>query len=188
MKVKSESEVAHSCPTLSDPMDCSPPGSSVHGIFQARVLEWGASAFSGKLVLRAINSQACLPLGHYAVINKYKRKNSQRGSFRVDVTLQLQAWSCEPFKKPRTTQTLAGSAHPAPRPEGIVRGGAGFRGRGGAGVGWPAAAGSREVWGPKTPACDRGQGGLREGCLSVPWLPGTLGKIQCPDPAAGPFP
>ena len=46
MKVKSESEVAQSCPTLSDPMDHSPPGSSVHGIFQARVLEWGAIAFS----------------------------------------------------------------------------------------------------------------------------------------------
>ena len=45
-KVKSESEVAQSCPTLSDPMDCSVPGSSVHGIFQARVLEWGAIAFS----------------------------------------------------------------------------------------------------------------------------------------------
>ena len=40
MKVKSESEVAQSCPTLSDPMDCSLPGSSIHGIFQARVLEW----------------------------------------------------------------------------------------------------------------------------------------------------
>ena len=46
MKVKSESEVAQSCPTLSDPMDCSLPGSSVQGIFQARVLEWGAIAFS----------------------------------------------------------------------------------------------------------------------------------------------
>ena len=46
MKVKSESEVAQSFPTLSDPMDCSLPGSSVHGIFQARVLEWGATAFS----------------------------------------------------------------------------------------------------------------------------------------------
>ena len=46
MKVKSESEVAQSCPNLSDPMDCSLPGSSVHGIFQARVLEWGAIAFS----------------------------------------------------------------------------------------------------------------------------------------------
>ena len=46
VKVKSESEVAQSCPTLSDLMDCSPPGSSVHGIFQARVLEWSAIAFS----------------------------------------------------------------------------------------------------------------------------------------------
>ena len=48
MKVKSESEVAQSCPTLSDPMDCSLPGSSVHGTLQARVLEWGAIAFSNK--------------------------------------------------------------------------------------------------------------------------------------------
>ena len=46
MKVKSESEVAQSRPTPSDPMDCSLPGTSVHGIFQARVLEWGAIAFS----------------------------------------------------------------------------------------------------------------------------------------------
>ena len=46
MKVKSETEVAQSCQTLNDPMDCSLPGSSVHGIFQARVLEWGAIAFS----------------------------------------------------------------------------------------------------------------------------------------------
>ena len=46
MKVKSESEVAQSCSTLCDPMDCSPPGSSAHGIFQATVLEWGAIAFS----------------------------------------------------------------------------------------------------------------------------------------------
>ena len=46
MKVKSESEVAQSCLTPSDPMDCSPPGPSIHGIFQARVLEWGGIAFS----------------------------------------------------------------------------------------------------------------------------------------------
>ena len=46
MKVKSESEVAQSCPTLSDPLDLSLPGSSIHGIFQARVLEWGVIAFS----------------------------------------------------------------------------------------------------------------------------------------------
>ena len=53
--VKSESEVAQSCPTLSDPMDCSLPGSSVHGIFQARVLEWCAIAFSECLWQEAVN-------------------------------------------------------------------------------------------------------------------------------------
>ena len=52
MKVKSESEVAQLCPTLSDPMDCSLPGSSIHGIFQARVLEWGAIAFSGLYIYK----------------------------------------------------------------------------------------------------------------------------------------
>jgi len=57
MKVKSESEVAQSCLTLSDPMDFSLPGSSIHGIFQARVLEWGASAFSA--------SSVCLTLKAY---------------------------------------------------------------------------------------------------------------------------
>ena len=56
IKVKSDSEVVQSCPTLSDPMDCSLPGSSVHGILQARVLEWGAVAFSA-LTLGSINSE-----------------------------------------------------------------------------------------------------------------------------------
>ena len=51
MKVKSESEVAQSCPTLRDAMDCSLPGSSIHGIFQAGVLEWVAIAFSGPFYL-----------------------------------------------------------------------------------------------------------------------------------------
>ena len=51
MKVKSESEDAQSCLTLSDPMDCSLPGSSIHGIFQARVLEWGAITFSAMNIL-----------------------------------------------------------------------------------------------------------------------------------------
>ena len=55
MKVKSESEVAESCPTLSDPMDCSLPGSSIHGIFQARVLEWVAIAFSSITGYRPAN-------------------------------------------------------------------------------------------------------------------------------------
>ena len=57
MKVKSESEVAQSGPTLSDPMDCSPPSSSVHGIFQARVLEGGAIAFSKIMILAKIMTQ-----------------------------------------------------------------------------------------------------------------------------------
>ena len=52
MKVKNESLVAQSCPTVSDPMDCSLAGSSIHGIFQARVLEWGAIAFSFPLKIR----------------------------------------------------------------------------------------------------------------------------------------
>jgi len=57
MKVKSESEVAQPCPTLSDPMDCSLPSSSIHGIFQARVLEWGAIAFSMKVLTAAIKQE-----------------------------------------------------------------------------------------------------------------------------------
>ena len=57
MKVKSGSEIAQSCPTLSDPMDCSLPGSSVHGILQARVLEWGAIAFSMMNLDRVLKSR-----------------------------------------------------------------------------------------------------------------------------------
>ena len=69
MKVKSESEVTQSCPTLSDPMDCSLPGSSIHGIFQARVLEWVAIAFSvifpaaaAAVAAAAKSLQSCLTL------------------------------------------------------------------------------------------------------------------------------
>ena len=66
VKVKSESEVAQLCPTLSDPMDCSLTGSSVHGIFQARVLEWGAIAFSAyssyAMLCYAKSLQSCLTL------------------------------------------------------------------------------------------------------------------------------
>ena len=57
MKVKSEREVAQSCPTPSDPMDCSLPGSSIHGIFQARILEWVAIAFSVLSPYTKINSK-----------------------------------------------------------------------------------------------------------------------------------
>jgi len=62
MKVKSESEVAQSCRTLRDPMDCSLPGSSIHGIFHARALEWGAIAFSGCFVELGINRRMGLIL------------------------------------------------------------------------------------------------------------------------------
>ena len=62
MKVKSESEVAQSCWTLSDPMDCSLPGSSAHGIFQARVLEWGAIAFSEGPPNPRTDNEVCLCL------------------------------------------------------------------------------------------------------------------------------
>ena len=62
MKVKSESEVAQSCPTLSDPMDCSLTGFSIHGILQARVLEWGAIAFylTAKPQANASHPQGCI--------------------------------------------------------------------------------------------------------------------------------
>ena len=59
MKVKSESEIAQSCLTLHNPMDCSLPGSSIHGIFQARVLEWGAIAFS-VVMIELLNLFDCL--------------------------------------------------------------------------------------------------------------------------------
>ena len=62
MKVKSESEVAQSCLTLSDPMNCSLPGSSIHGIFQARVLEWGAIAFS------VVQTPGITYKGHWSIL------------------------------------------------------------------------------------------------------------------------
>ena len=62
MKAKSESEVIQLCPTLHDPMDCSLPGSSVHGIFQARVLEWGAITFS------VVSCLLLLLLSHFSLV------------------------------------------------------------------------------------------------------------------------
>ena len=66
VKVKSDSELVQSCLTPSDPMDCSPPGSSVHGIFQARVLEWGTITFSGamlsqSLIQFSVDGRGCVP-------------------------------------------------------------------------------------------------------------------------------
>ena len=73
---ESESEVAQSCPTLSDPMDCSPPGSSIHGIFRARVLEWGAIAFS--------------VLGFYEGLIAGAGKAEARGDWRVEKVVKRQ--------------------------------------------------------------------------------------------------
>ena len=70
MKVKSESEVTQSWPTVRDPLDCSPQGFSVHGIFQARVLEWGAVAFSAddiyKHIKEAGEGSSCVHLSPVA--------------------------------------------------------------------------------------------------------------------------
>ena len=75
MKVKSESEVAQSYPTPSDPMDCSLPGSSAHGIFQARVLEWGAIAFSHCNTLVYYNTALHITIKpvrcHFNVLNNF---------------------------------------------------------------------------------------------------------------------
>ena len=79
MKVKSQSEVAQSCPTLSNPMDCSPPGSSIHGILQARVLEWGAIAFS---------MSEPLVLGYLS----FEPSQTYGGSYGVIPFLQGAAW------------------------------------------------------------------------------------------------
>ena len=74
MKVKSESEVAQSCLTPSNPMDCSLPGSSIHGIFQARVLEWGAIAFSatdGSWMLKFPIISVLLSMSPFMSVNTY---------------------------------------------------------------------------------------------------------------------
>ena len=79
MKVKSESEVAQSCLTLRNPKDCSLPGSSIHGIFQARVLQWGAIAFSWSLFIHsptlAPRTPSCLPNCYH---NPHRAQNSTR--------------------------------------------------------------------------------------------------------------
>ena len=96
MKVKSENEVAQSCQTLSDPIDCSLPGSSIHGIFQARVLEWGAIAFScqGCILSSLINlyaeyimRNARLDEGQAGI--KISRKNINNLRYADDTTLTI---------------------------------------------------------------------------------------------------
>ena len=87
MKVKSQSEVAQTCPTLSDPMNCSLPGSPVHGIFQARVLEWGATAFSDLRVQGVVN----VTLSTYFLITL--NKNIQLVSSPALNSIQSSEWS-----------------------------------------------------------------------------------------------
>ena len=72
MKEKSESDVTQSCPTLPNPMDCSLPGSSVHGIFQARVLEWGAIAFSTRDASDALRKAARKQIHPWSLRAKYQ--------------------------------------------------------------------------------------------------------------------
>ena len=91
MKVKSESEVTQSCLTLSDPMDSSPPGSSIHGIFQARVLEWDAIAFSGRSSIESAKTRRRADYGpdHELLIAKFRLKLKKVGKtvrpFRYDL-------------------------------------------------------------------------------------------------------
>ena len=117
MKVKSESEVTQSCPTLSDPTDCSSPGSSVHGIFQARVLEWGAIAFSTIYICRwIIKRKSCLTLCHPVdytdhgilqarilewVAFPFSRGSSQTRTEPRSPSLQVDSLPAELWGKPR---------------------------------------------------------------------------------------
>ena len=86
MKVKSESEVAQSCPTPSDFMDCSLPGSSIHGIFQARVLEWVAVAFS-KVRISIRRMVPSLSMSSFSIVQKSQE------FVAVEVSADLQAES-----------------------------------------------------------------------------------------------
>ena len=91
MKVRSESEVTQLCSTLSGPMDCSPPGSSIHGIFQARVLEWGAIAFSG------MDAWMVLKTGLPWAITLSLVTSQEFVCFFLDIHIYyfiLQYWSC----------------------------------------------------------------------------------------------
>ena len=93
MKVKSESDVAQLCPTLHDPMDCSLPGTSVHGIFQARVLEWVAIAFSLQPLKVKVKSLSCVRLFAIPWTVAYQAPPSMGFS-------RQECWSGLPFPSP----------------------------------------------------------------------------------------
>ena len=92
VKVKSKSEVAQWCPTLSDPMDCSPPGSSAHGIFQARVLEWGAIAFSLQ-VFANVSPSAWNAILSFVPSGASPKAQQVKNLPAVQGTQEMQVWS-----------------------------------------------------------------------------------------------
>ena len=101
MKVKSESGVDQSCPTLSKPMDCTPPGSSVHGIFQARVLEWGAIAIA------CDNSDVTLSICYMLLLSRFSRVwlcvTPKTAAHQAPLSLgfsRQEHWSGLPFPSP----------------------------------------------------------------------------------------
>ena len=102
MKVKSESEVAQSYPTLRNPMDCSPPGSSIHGIFQARVLEWGAIAFSASLTYLELKGQDPW------------REDTTNQHFKGEKAQSTLGWSTKPQNSGIIIQMEGFGAHCAP--------------------------------------------------------------------------
>ena len=109
MKVKSESEVAQSCPTLRHPMDCSLPGSSIHGIFQAKVLEWGAIAFS------EVNPRSSYSTNLTQTLDDFK---THTHTF-LSILLLLLLLSC--FSRVRLYVTPETAAHQAPPSLGFSR-------------------------------------------------------------------
>ena len=119
MKVKSESEVSQSCPTPSDPMDCSLPGSSVHGIFQARVLEWGAIAFSNWSLLKLISIESVMPSNHLNPCHLFlllpsifpSIKSHREDSWPLHHTSSSQMF---PFPGPNPVAHMASRAWPQP--------------------------------------------------------------------------
>ena len=99
MKVKSESVVSQSCLTPSDPMDCSLPGSSAHGIFQARVLEWGAIGFSMKETegdTNKWNDTPCLNIREINIVNITKNLQLQFNHYKyseIEETILKYLWN-----------------------------------------------------------------------------------------------
>ena len=127
MKASSESEVAQSCPTLSDPMDCSSPGSPVHGIFQARVLEWGTIAFSTQLLSHVQLSATTQIVAHQAPLSmgltrqeywnglpfpspRYLPNPGTKPTSPVSPVLAGRFFTTEPPRKPITTVPMANRA------------------------------------------------------------------------------